>query len=474
MPAGSKIRPLARQLDGSSAVVWVTTAHGELLYLSAAAADWLGVDGDSMFRRRCVPAAASDDPLDRLAASLAPPPGLGEVGWLTHRVTPPGDHGQAVSPRQIGFARIGEGADVLIFAVGGDFASPSGTPDEPGTADELADASELRRQLDTWRKAEGVRATVATAGTSAAARRTRGRIRFAASVRCHVGFYGPTGCGGETIASRVHQLARGDEPLAVVDGPLMDAELLEATVGPLIAPLSESQTAVASALVLGLDETPVEAQQRLSELLASFGGRLRLLATAGSQPGELREPFDASGDVEAVPDVTDPADPSSTRTGIRPDLVDALSVFSIRLEPLASRPEDIPLIAAATVDARHASGEGLGERLSRAALDALVVYPWPGEFVELDAAIRHAVRVARRGVIGAEDLPLAIRSYRPSDPAGASSRPTIPLDDAVRRFERRLIEEAIEAAGGNRAEAARRLGISRAKLIRRLADEPND
>lgn len=468
MPAGSKIRPLARQLDGSSAVVWVTTARGELLYLSAAAADWLGVDGDSMFRRRCVPAATSDDPLDRLAASLAPPPGLGEVGWLTHRVTPPGDHGQAVPPRQIGFARVGERNDVLIVAVGGDFASPSGTPDE------LADASELRRQLDTWRKAEGVQATIATAGTSAAARRTRGRIRFAASVRCHVGFYGPTGCGGVTIASRVHQLSQGDEPLAVIDGPLMDGELLEATIGPLIAPLSESRTAVASALVLGLDETPVEAQQRLSELMATFGGRLRLLATAGSQPGELREPFDLSDDVDAVPDVTDPADPSPTRTGIRPDLVDALSVFSIRIEPLASRPEDVPLIAAATVDARHAAGEGLGERLSRAAIDALVVYPWPGEFVELDSAIRHAVRVARRGVIGAEDLPLAIRSYRPSDPGGASSRPTIPLDDAVRRFERRLIEEAIEAASGNRAEAARRLGISRAKLIRRLADEPND
>lgn len=465
MPAGSKIRPLARHLDGSSAVVWVTTAHGELIYLSAAAASWLGVEGDSMFRRHCVPAATSADPLDRLAASLAPPPGLGEVGWLTHQVTPPGDHGQAVSPRQIGFARVGEGDDFLVLAVGGDFASPPGPPDE------LADACEVRRQLDAWRKAEGVRATIATAGTSAAARRTRGRIRFAASVRCHVGFYGPAGCGGQTIASRVHQLARGEEPLAVVDGPLMDAELLEATIGPLIAPLSESRTAVASALVLGLDETPVEAQQRLSELLATFGGRLRLMATAGSQPGELHEPFDAVPEIDAVPDVTDPA---TRRTGIRPELVDALSLFSIRIEPLASRPEDVPLIAAATVDARHAAGEGIGERLSRAALDALVVYPWPGEFDELDAAIRHAVRIARRGVIGPEELPLAIRSYRPSDPAGPSSRPTIALDDAVRRFERKLIEEAIEASGGNRAEAARQLGISRAKLIRRLADEPND
>ena len=44
----------------------------------------------------------------------------------------------------------------------------------------------------------------------------------------------------------------------------------------------------------------------------------------------------------------------------------------------------------------------------------------------------------------------------------------VSLDDAVERYELRLIHEALEAAGGNRAEAARRLGISRARLLRKI------
>ena len=70
--------------------------------------------------------------------------------------------------------------------------------------------------------------------------------------------------------------------------------------------------------------------------------------------------------------------------------------------------------------------------------------------------------------IAAEHLPLAIRSYRPDENPRSSP---VSLDDAVERYELRLINEAIEGAGGNRAEAARWLGISRARLLRRIDEQ---
>ena len=101
----------------------------------------------------------------------------------------------------------------------------------------------------------------------------------------------------------------------------------------------------------------------------------------------------------------------------------------------------------------------------------LVIYPWPRNYEELDEAIRHAARTATGQSIAVEHLPLAIRSYRPGQNPSLSKSPNVPLDQAVQRYELRLIHEAIEAAGGNRAEAARQLGISRARLLRKIDEE---
>ena len=455
MASGTKIRPLTRQLDRSSSILWVIDPRGGLAYLSAAAVAWLGVDGEALVGRRCVAGTpASDEPLDRLAASLSPPPGLAERGWAALRVAPPNVGGGEVEPLETRFVRAGDGPTALTIAVAGRF------DDAPRPA-ELADAADVRRRLDQFRKQHSATAAIATAGTSAASRRLRARLQVAIATRTHVGWYGPTGCGAEAIARHVHHAATPEEPLVVVDGPLMDAELLDATMEPLIGRLADSRAARATAIVRGLDETPAEAQQRLAEIVTGFGGRLRLLALNRDQPRELNEPWAESEETSAE---------ESPRSGILPKLVDLLSPLTVAITPLASRVEDIPVIATALVDSRHAAGEGAGERIGRQALDALVIYPWPGDFEELDESIRHAVRAATQPRIGVEHLPLAIRSYRPGTAADDRDQPQLPLEDALRRYESRLIREALEASGGNRAEAARRLGVSRAKLIRRLAD----
>ena len=465
MASGKKNRALTRLLDASTAAFWVIGPAGKIAYLSAAVGEWLGVDANELVDRRSVSGIPeSDHPLDRLAASLSPPPGLSERGTASLRVQPPSIEAHAfqpseIEPREVRFVRVGS-ADGLTIAVAGDF-------DDQQIDPQLQESEAVRQRLDAWRRRHAQMAAIATAGVSGSARRMRLRLQVAASTRTHVGFFGPPGCGAESIAARVHQLSAPGESWVRVDGPLMDPELLDAAMIPAINQLADSSDSRATALVRGLDEMPQEAQQRLNELLQTYSGRMRLLALCNDRPEVIREPVE-----EAVATPLDSALDDGPRRGIHSQLIEILSALTVTIEPLSARVEDIPLLAAAVVDSRHAAGEGTAERLSRTALDALVVYPWPGNFDELSDAMRHAVRTASRSSIGVEHLPLAIRSFR----VGAQSQPTAAitsLDPAVRRYELRLIHAAVEAVGGNRAEAARQLGISRARLIRRLAEAEN-
>ena len=458
MASGSKIRPLAKLLDSSNAPLWAIGPSGRLVYLSVGCSRWLGVEAEALLDRRSVAGApVSNELLDRIAASLSPPPGVTVNGTASLRVMPPAVDAHRGEPREVRFVRIGDGETALILAVAGSFEDRQR---DPGLQDTIA----IRQRLDAWRQQHAAIATTFTAGDSTPAKRLRRRMHVAASTRSDVGFFGAPGTGGESILHRIHELSSPGEHLITVEGPLMDSELLDATLMPALHQLAESKKANATALIRGLDEMPYEAQQRLVTLLNTFSGRLRLLAVCGPQIAELREPTD-----DSVSDALS-FEEEETR-GLCKELVDVLSALTILNQALASRVEDIPLLATSMLDARRASGEGVAERLSRAALDALVIYPWPGNHQELDDAIRHALRIATGHAIAAEHLPLAIRSYRPGEQLHRGSHANLSLDDAVQRYECRLIQEAVEAADGNRAEAARRLGISRARLIRRLSEQ---
>jgi DNA-binding NtrC family response regulator len=457
MVSGTGIRPFARLLDKSNASVWAISPTGKLIYLSSGCSQWLGFDSAVLLDRRCVAGAPiSDDKLDLIAAALAAPAELQRRGTASLRITPPSLELHRPEAREVRFIRVGEEDTALTFAIAGDFNDRLPEP-------ELKDAVAIRQQLDSWRRNHASTAINITAGISNEAVRLRRRINVAASTRTDIGLFGPPGSGGESILMRIHELSAPAENLINVDGPLMDSDLLDATLMPALHQLAESKEAGVTALVRGLDEMPFEAQQRLAGLLDTFAGRLRLLACCGSQLLELNAPTD---DVISESLSLD----QERARGLCSQLIDVISSLTIVSRPLAQRVDDIPLIATAMLDTRHAAGEGPAERINRAALDALVVYPWPHNYEELEHAIGHAIRTAPGNVIACEHLPLAIRSYQPGANLNRAKQTKISLDDAIQRYELRLITEALEMTGGNRAEAARRLGISRARLIRRLED----
>ena len=472
MATTKKIRSLTRLLDSAQSPFWVIAADGQLVFLSAAAGAWLKLDCGALLGRRCVAGTpVSQDPLDQIAASLSPPPGIAESGTASLRVQPPThtkDSGdvERITHLDVRFVRLGYGEHLLTLAVGGVF-------NDRNLNEDIEDAAALRHQLDMWRKRHQRIATLAASGDSASARRLRAQLHVAASVRTDIGVYAPSGSASKSIASHIHRQVASGEPVAFVDGPLMDPELLEASMATLINQLTNVNDSTVTVVVLELDEMPINTQHRLLELLQTFDTRLRLIglchdSSFNDQDHTLHGAIQVEG-----------ADQTSFQQQERrlySHLAERMSGLSIRIAPLASRVEDIPVMASGILGMLHAKdktmvGSDVAARLSRGAIDALVQYPWPNNFDELVDSLRVAIGNCRQATIHSENLPLAIRSYKPGKVDEKISRTPVSLDRLLSEYEHRMIEQSLEATGGNRAAAARRLGISRARLLRRLDDQ---
>jgi len=143
----------------------------------------------------------------------------------------------------------------------------------------------------------------------------------------------------------------------------------------------------------------------------------------------------------------------------REDLFFRLNVIPMQLAPLRERREDVLPIAQHFL-ARHAADAGRQLTFSPGAEAELIGHPWPGNVRELENAVERAVVLARGTTITPEDLLL---EHPPGAPAAGGGGT---LQDAVDRATAARIRGALDDAHGNRAEAARVLGVDRTTLYR--------
>jgi PAS domain S-box-containing protein len=145
----------------------------------------------------------------------------------------------------------------------------------------------------------------------------------------------------------------------------------------------------------------------------------------------------------------------------RKDLLFRLQVARIAVPPLRARREDIPLlIESFLAEARVETGRGL-TGFTRDAMKRLERYEWPGNVRELRNAIDYVTIHCRQAIASAGDLPVEIASVETGPPL---PNPRIPVAD----IEKDALLAALKECAGNRSQAARSLGISRATLYRRL------
>jgi DNA-binding NtrC family response regulator len=152
----------------------------------------------------------------------------------------------------------------------------------------------------------------------------------------------------------------------------------------------------------------------------------------------------------------------------RDDLYFRLNVVKITMPPLRARKEDIPLLVHAFL--RHFCKANDKRLLDIApdAMNTLIAYDWPGNVRELRTAIEHGVVMSTGSRVTLRDLPAAVRQAAPpsSIRTRAFDENASPLD--LHATERRLIAQALSATKGNITAAAKKLGISRRTLHRKI------
>ena len=305
-------------------------------------------------------------------------------------------------------------------------------------------------------------------GASPAFRRMCERIDKVAPTDAATLVVGETGTGKEKVATLLHTSSRRrDAPFVVVNCAALHEELLQSELfghekGAFSGAVRRKHGLfeVAHGGTLFLDEvgdTSPESQAALLRVLET--GRFRRLG--GTQ--------EISVDVRLVSAsnraLREPDRPES----FRQDLYFRLSAMRVEVPPLREREGDVLLLI------EHCS-EQLNRRLARQnrlgkeALEALLRYDWPGNVRELIHVLEHAFVLSDRKVIPFECLPRVIRERtgagESGDPAG---RPA-----SLREVEWRHILEVLERVHGNRANAARCLGISERNLYRLIRKHGGD
>jgi DNA-binding NtrC family response regulator len=147
----------------------------------------------------------------------------------------------------------------------------------------------------------------------------------------------------------------------------------------------------------------------------------------------------------------------------REDLFFRLNVVAISLPPLRERKEDIPILAAFFLRRSCRKIGKIPMSISKEAMDRLMDYHWPGNVRELGNLIERAAVLAGGDEIKPEDFPLQatpLRDFEKEEDSGNS------YHDAVQSYQRKVIHQAMQKAGGNQARAAELLHLQRTYLSR--------
>lgn len=290
-------------------------------------------------------------------------------------------------------------------------------------------------------------------------------VRAVAPARTTVLITGESGTGKELIAKAIHQLSpRKNASLVTVHCAALSPTLLEselfghekgAFTGAHERRVGRFEQAQGGTLFL--DEIGEIDQSTQVKLLRFLGERT--FERVGSNKT-------LTADVRLVT-ATNKNLPTLVKEGdFREDLFFRLRVLEIHLPPLRERKNDVPLLATAFLK-EFAEENGKNVRaISHEAMEILMNYSWPGNVRELRTAIEHAVVLARGESISVRDLPQNIRLGDDKELGGGDAFNA--ADITVKEAEKQLIIRALKELNGNRSAAAKKLGMSRRTLHRKL------
>jgi len=298
-------------------------------------------------------------------------------------------------------------------------------------------------------------------GRSPAMQRLREMVRRLGPASISVIVLGPTGTGKELVARALHACSgRASHPFVPIHCGALSSELLESELfGHLKGSFTGAhrdqpglvETAHRGTLFLDeVGEMPAPMQVKLLRFLQE--GNFVPVGGRAQKRADVRVVAATHRDLEAM----------VARDLFREDLFYRLKGLVLRTPALAERPEDVPLLAA-----RFLGRAAPYARLAPDALAYLTGRDWPGNVRELRSILESAAALA---VPGAELIDAALLRFAAgeSEDTHRAGMPIGTLDAAIKELETRFLTDTMAATGGNQSETARRLGLSRVGLIKKL------
>ncbi len=288
-------------------------------------------------------------------------------------------------------------------------------------------------------------------------------IRSVSASRASVLITGETGTGKELVARTIHGMSdRRHKPFvpvhcAALSDSLIESELFGHVKGAFTG-ASMTRTGrfvTADGGTLFLDEVGTLNETIQTKLLRAVQERvIEPVGSSESRHVDVRILSATNRDLTHL----------IAEGRFREDLYYRLNVVQIRVPPLRQRREDVPLLADFFVERFRRFYQRGVAGISQPARELLTRYPWPGNVRELENAVEHAFVMAKGPELEPEHFPAEIRHSRengtPPPPAGRGD----PDSDEAK------IRNALLAARGNKAEAARCLGVHRSTLWRMMRE----
>jgi two-component system response regulator PilR (NtrC family) len=288
-------------------------------------------------------------------------------------------------------------------------------------------------------------------------------VRSVAQTSSTVLITGESGTGKELVAKAIHALSpRRDAPFVSINCGALPENLLESELfGHLKGAFTDAhqnkkglfEAAHRGTLFLDeVGETPPSMQVKLLRALQEK----RVRRVGGTDEVDV--------DVRIISATNAPLEALVRERRFREDLFYRLQVIPVRTPPLRERREDIPILAEHFLERFNRQMGKQVAKISEEAMQCLTRYAWPGNVRELENVVERAVALEATAAVLPERLPEALRQGLGGSAMSQSALPPdatgFHLDEHLNAIESSLLREALERSAGDRAAAARLLGIS--------------
>jgi PAS domain S-box-containing protein len=390
--------------------------------------------------------------IESATANLAPPQEVlrGErlqvPRYFVHRET-----GRSVAQLVHFFPLTDDGEVLLVLGIVTDVPPTRPTTPSSIVTEVHAELAALRHQL---RQRYGRDSIVSQAPSM---RRVFEQIDIAVRSQSIVHFTGESGTGRQHVARAIHYSDEfGQRPFVPLNCQQLTDDELSGALQRMIetgwSEVSGGATLQPGTVFLAeIDHLPRDLQSRLADFLtsdraAAFREKCRLMTSSTEPPQALL----------AAGRLTD-------------ELYYLMTCLQIELPSLRSRLIDLRVLGQSFVEQCNRGSERQVTGFSEEVWRQLEAYNWPGNLEELREVIQESHQACDGSIISTAHLPFRFHSGVDAQSLGPSpDAPLEPLDNLLARVEREHVLEALDRARGNRAKAAKLLGISRPSLYRKL------